>query len=299
MITGQLTKEVRKTVEGFGWEWHKFDDKIQDTYMTNKANFLDFIYPATEDFFEDKFVLDAGCGMGRFLKLGAEFGCSEIIGVDLSNSVDVAYRNTRELPNAHVVQADILALPFKKQFDYIFCIGVLQFMPFPKEGFSHLVKFIKEEGRISVWVYSKENNGWVIYILSPIRKYLTSRLPRSVLYVLSNFLGIILFLCLKLIYKPANENRLGLRFGKLLPYNEYLYHNCRLTYASLVSIIFDHLSPQLTVYIPREELENWFREENFTQVMITSRNNMSWRGYGTRSGSSKTVETLNYREGPS
>ena len=84
MIGGHLSNEVRKTVEGFGWQWHKFSDQIQDTYMTSKTNFLDFIYPVTEDFFKHKFVLDAGCGMGRFLKLATEFGSRDVIGVDLS-----------------------------------------------------------------------------------------------------------------------------------------------------------------------------------------------------------------------
>ncbi len=124
MLTGQLPDEVKKTVGGFAWEWQTFNDQIKGTYMTDKAHFLDFIYPTTEDFFEGKFVLDAGCGMGRFLSLGADFGSRDVIGVDLSNSVEAAYHNTRTLSNAHVVQADILALPFVKQFDYIFSVGV-------------------------------------------------------------------------------------------------------------------------------------------------------------------------------
>jgi SAM-dependent methyltransferase len=282
MITGQLPKEVQKTVDGFGWEWQTFNDQIQNTYMTDKAIFLDFIYPTAEDFFEGKLVLDAGCGMGRFLKLGAEFGSSEIIGVDLSQSVEAAYRNTRSLANAHVVQANILALPFFKNFDYIFSVGVLHHMQNPKEGFSQLVKLLKDNGRISVWVYAKENNGWVIYLLSPLRKYVTSRLPRPVLYVISYFLGLILYSCLQLIYKPANESKLGSRLRRFFPYNDYLYYSSRLTFASLVSVVFDHLAPQLAAYISREEFESWFREEDLAAVTITARNNMSWRGQGTR-----------------
>jgi SAM-dependent methyltransferase len=253
--------------------------------MTDKALFLDFIDPTTEGFFEGKVVLDAGCGMGRFLKLGAEFGSAEIIGVDLSHSVEAAYRNTRFLPNAHVIQADVLHLPFGRKFDYIFCVGVLHHMQNPEEGFSQLVKLLGEEGRISVWVYSKENNGWVIYLLSPLRKYITSHLPKPLLYAISRFLGLILYSGLTLIYKPANENRFGLKLGRMLPYNDYLYYISRLTYASLVSVVFDHLVPQLASYIPREEFESWFREENLSDVTITARNNMSWRGQGTRAGS--------------
>jgi SAM-dependent methyltransferase len=282
MMTGLLPKEVKRTVDGFGWEWQTFNDQIRDTYMTDKAIFLDFIYPIHEDFFKGKLVLDAGCGMGRFLKLGAELGSSEIIGVDLSQSVEAAYCNTRTLPNAHVVQADILNLPFAQKFDYIFSVGVLHHMPDPRQGFSQLAKLLKEKGRISVWVYARENNGWVVYLLSPLRKYLTSRLPRPVLYAISHFLGLILHTSLQLIYKPVNEKKLGGRLKRFLPYNDYLYYTSRLSFASVVNVIFDHLAPQLAAYISKEEFESWFREEELVAVTIAARNNMSWRGQGTR-----------------
>jgi SAM-dependent methyltransferase len=289
ILIGQLPDAVHRTVVGFGWEWETFNDIIQDTYMTNKSNFFDFIHPVSEDFFEDKFVLDAGCGMGRFLRLGAEFGSRDIIGVDLSKSVDAAYANTRALPNAHVVQADIFALPFIVKFDYIFSIGVLQFLFDPQKGFSELIKVLKAGGSISVWVYSKENNGWIIRLLSPLRQYITSRLPRPVLYLFSSVVGAFLYICIKLIYKPANEWNLGVDLGSWLPYNDYLYYISQLTYSSLVSVIFDHLVPQIVVYLSKDELEAWFLEEGISSVVITSRNNMSWRGLGTLATSQGTA----------
>lgn len=282
MIAGQVSRDVQKTVAGFGWEWNAFNDQIQHTYMTDKALFLDFIYPTTEDFFKGKYVLDAGCGMGRFLKMGAEFGSQEIIGVDLSHSVEAAYGNTRVLPNAHVVQADIFALPFVNKFDYIFSVGVLHHLSDPQKGFSQLAKLLKEDGRISAWVYGKENNGWVIHFLSPLRKYVTSRLPKPMLYLISQCLGLILYACLRLIYKPVNESRLGSKLKHVLPYNDYLYYSSRLDYTSLVNVVFDHLVPELAAYISREEFQSWFHGENLTEVTITSRNNMSWRGHGMR-----------------
>jgi SAM-dependent methyltransferase/uncharacterized protein YbaR (Trm112 family) len=279
-IPAKLTAEVVKNVEGFGYEWLTFDKKIQGSFMTDKANFLDFIHPITEEFFQDKFVLDAGCGMGRFLKLSAEFGSRETIGVDLSQSVEAAYYNIRELPNAHVIQADIMALPFINQFDYIFSIGVLHVTENPQQSFNQLVKLLKDGGTISTWVYSKENNEWVIRYVNPLREHVTSKLPRPLLYVLCQILGIFLYVCLKLIYKPANKGFLGRQFGYWLPYNEYLNYSTQLNYASLVSVIFDQLVPRLVEYLPRDEFENWFHMQNFSEVLITSRNNMSWGGHG-------------------
>jgi SAM-dependent methyltransferase len=281
IVANPLSAAVKNTVEGFGFEWQSFNKQIQDTYMTDKTHFLDFIHPITESHFEGKIVLDAGCGMGRFLKLGAEFGSREIIGIDLSQSVEAAYQNTRHLPNAHIIQANIFALPFNPIFDYVFSIGVLHHLDNPQMGFSHLVRALKENGSISIWVYSQENNGWVI-ALSPVRTHITSRLPKLVLLGVSHFTGIFLYLLLQLIYKPVNKARLGEKIKDWLPYNDYLSYSSQLGYLSLVSVVFDHLVPQLAAYISREELNGWFRRENFDSILITPRNRMSWRALGMR-----------------
>jgi SAM-dependent methyltransferase len=228
----------------------------------------------------DKIVLDAGCGMGRFLRLAADFGSREVIGVDLSQSVDVAYQHVRHLPNAHVIQADIMALPLKPVFDYIFSVGVLQFLEQPRAGFNRLTELLRAGGAISVWVYAKENNGWVIQFVNPLRQHVTSRLPRPLLYALSHCLGLPLYLLIKLLYKPANEWKLLSKLARILPYNDYFYYSSRLSYGALASVIFDHLVPSLVTYLSKEELAGWFPQEQFDDVTITSRNNMSWRALG-------------------
>ena len=276
----QQAAEVQKTVDGFGYEWQTFNHQIQDGYMSDRKNFFDFIHPVTEEFFEGKTVLDAGCGMGRFLKLGAAFNSREIIGLDLSQSVESAYRNTRHLPNAHVVQGDILFPPFKQSFDYVLSIGVLQFLSDPRGGFRELTRLLKPGGGISIWVYSKEGNEGVIRVLSPIRKHITSRLPRPLLHGISYGLGTLQFLILRGIYKPANEWKLLNGITAFLPKNEYLYYNSQLSLHALVSVVFDHLVPQLVVYLSKEEVMEWFESEKLTSVQISSRNNMSWRVHG-------------------
>jgi SAM-dependent methyltransferase len=284
LLVGNLTGRTHNTVEGFGYEWQIFDQQIQNSFATNRELFRDFLHPADKTYFKDKIVLDAGCGMGRFLKLGAEFGSGMIIGVDMSDAAYVAYRNTRLLKNAHVVQADIMALPFSLKFDYVFSVGVLHHLEKPQLGFSRLADRLARNGQISVWVYSKENNGWVIRLISPIRTHITSHWPRPVLYYVSRVLGALIYLCLQLVYKPANQHRLGvrLRLHRFLPYNDYLSYSARLNYPSLVMVIFDHLVPQLSAYISRDELRTWFDDAGLAVNDISFRNAMSWRGLGTR-----------------
>ncbi len=273
--------KAQQTVDGFGYEWSKFNKQISSSYMSQRDNFIDYIYPKDEAFFLDKTILDAGCGMGRYLKLGAEFGSREIIGVDLSNSVEAAYLNTRHLPNAHVVQGDILAPPFAPCFDYILTIGVLQFLPQPQSGFRKLANLLKPGGCISLWVYAKENNSLIIRMISPIRTHITSRLPHAVLYFFSRIIGATLFAVLNLVYKPANEWKALKPLGQLLPKNDYLYYTSRLSFHEITSIVFDHLVPRLTVYLSRSEIAQWFEQEQFSQVEISSRRQYSWRAHGT------------------
>ncbi len=114
----QVEKDKAETAENFGWQWNKFtqnDKKYAD-------QFLDWLQPVRKDFFDGKVVLEGGCGKGRHTALAHEWGAKEIIGVDLSAAVESAYQATNDLPNAHIVQADLFDLPFKKSFDYAFSV---------------------------------------------------------------------------------------------------------------------------------------------------------------------------------
>ncbi len=103
-------------------------------------------------------ILDAGTGLGREVINFCE-ACKngEVFGVDLSGAVEGAYINTRQYPNAHIVQADLTRLPFKKGFfDFIFSEGVLHHTPKTKAVFEVLVRFLAPKGEIAIYIYRKK-----------------------------------------------------------------------------------------------------------------------------------------------
>jgi SAM-dependent methyltransferase/uncharacterized protein YbaR (Trm112 family) len=105
-----------------------------------------------------KRILDAGTGLGREAMDFCE-ACrdGEVFGVDLSEAVDVAYLNTRKYSNIHIIQADLMRLPFKKRtFDFIFSEGVLHHTPDTKKAFRALLTFLAPEGEIAIYVYKKK-----------------------------------------------------------------------------------------------------------------------------------------------
>jgi len=274
MIAGKLSSDKEKTAAAFGYEWKNF------TALTDKYEhqFLDWIKPIKRDFFKDKVVLDAGCGKGRHVWLAATFGSRQVVGIDLSDAVDVAFQNTRQFPNVNIVQADIYNLPFAKPFDYAYSIGVLHHLPDPKKGFLSVKESLRPGGTISAWVYGKEGNWWIEHLLNPVRIGITSKLPLFVTQTISFILALPFQLALKLVYRPVNIHLPKLK--KLLFYNDYLFSISGFSFEENFSIIFDHLVAPTAFYISEPEFSDWFKTAGLQEVVITRRNNNSWRGAG-------------------
>ncbi|HET7113168.1 MAG TPA: methyltransferase domain-containing protein, partial [Pyrinomonadaceae bacterium] len=191
-----VESDKQATAENFGWQWRHFTQDDQ----RYAEQFLGWIAPVTSEFFRDKVVLEGGCGKGRHTQLAAQWGAREVVGIDLSEAVETAFTATRDLPNAHVVQADIYRLPLARKFDYAFSVGVLHHLPNPRQGFFSLASKVKPGGHVSAWIYGAENNEWIVRFVNPVREKVTSRIDQRALLQLSKIPAAGLFLATKLIY---------------------------------------------------------------------------------------------------
>jgi SAM-dependent methyltransferase len=241
---------------------------------------LGWIAPVTDGFFAGKIVLEGGCGKGRHTQLAARWGAEEVIGIDLSAAVETAYVATRELPNAHIVQADIYHLPLARRFDYAFSVGVLHHLPNPQAGFESLVSKVKAGGHVSAWVYGAENNEWITNWVNPVRENLTSRIDQRVLLQLSKIPAGCLYLATKLVYGPLNKTGTGSSIARHLFYNDYLKAIATFGWREQHTIVFDHLVAPTAFYLTREEFESWWRDVGASEVIIGWHNRNSWRGFG-------------------
>jgi len=275
-ILKSVDDEKAATAASFGWQWQHFtqaDEKYEQ-------QFLGWIAPVTPDFFKDKLVLEGGCGKGRHTQLAARWGAREVIGIDLSNAVETAFVQTRELPNAHIIQADIYNLPFTRIFDYAFSVGVLHHLPDPRGGFISLAASVKLGGHISAWVYGAENNEWITRWVNPLRERFTSRISPRVLLQLSKLPAAAVFAATKLIYGPMNRSPRGSSVARNLFYNDYLNAISRFGWREQHTIVFDHLVAPTSHYISREEFEGWWEAIAAGEVTIGWHNQNSWRGFG-------------------
>lgn len=272
----ELHSDKQETAKGFGWQWTHFvqeDKRYAD-------QFLGWIKPVKPEFFDNKVVLEGGCGKGRHTQLAATWGARDVIGIDLSIAVETAYDATLPLPNVHIVQADIYGLPFARCFDYGFSVGVLHHLPDPKGGFESLASKVKPGGHISAWVYGAENNEWITSWVNPVRTKLTSKMDQRILLQLSKIPAAGVYLATKLIYGPLNRRGSRKSIARHLFYNEYFRNIAPFGWREQHTIVFDHLVAPTAFYLSREEFEEWWRAIGADQVTITWHNENSWCGFG-------------------
>lgn len=163
----------------FGYQWNLFKseqlDSVNGTRLSETRLFSETAW--TREWMNGKWILDAGCGAGRFLDVASNTG-AQVVGIDISNAVDAARESLKGRPNVHFVQASIYELPFPTgAFDGCYCIGVIQHTPDPQKALRALPRSLRAGGRIAVTIY--ERKPWTLlnmkYLVRPITKRLNKQ----------------------------------------------------------------------------------------------------------------------------
>lgn len=164
----------------FGYQWNRFRvEQIDAHNATSHSSRRFWNETGWEHDLQNEWIMDAGCGAGRFLEASATSG-AQVVGVDISHAVDAARKTLGHLPNVHYVQASILELPFKMGvFDRAYCIGVIQHTPDPHGALKALVRPVKPDGQFVVTIYERKSYTLLAgkYLVRPLSK----RLPRRLL----------------------------------------------------------------------------------------------------------------------
>jgi len=274
-IEGKETRKFiriqKSTRESFGYEWLRYDVDLEEE---DREIFLrDSQIP--EESFKGKMILDAGCGMGRYTRIAGDMG-GEIVGVDLSQSVLKAYQVTRDNPFAHIIQGDILYLPFReKQFDIIYSLGVLHHTPDAKEAFLNLTKFLRKGGFISIWVYGTAGK-FHDFKTNPLReerqRYTKSNMAKRLHWIIV-YVREIVFKTVRLVTTRMYIPLLYLlcyplaAMGKI-PFLKYLTASVHKIWRVRLQENFDWFSPQYQSRHSKEDVLSWFKEANLGNISM-------------------------------
>jgi SAM-dependent methyltransferase len=251
----------------FGYQWNRFPTLQLDSVMGNdlsRKRFYDCTRWPRE--LKGERILEVGCGAGRFTPLALETG-AEVFSFDLSSAVDSAFANNHNASRLHIFKASIDCLPLRKQlFDKIFCMGVLQHCPDPKQAFLGLVPFLRPGGTIVIDVYSKTG-------FPPPLKYwvrpITRRVPPRALYAILSRLIPLAFEIKSYVHRaPA----LGPRVAAMIPIGSLSHASIDLHYSGRelkqVKILsaFDMLSPRYDLPQRIEDVRQWFAEAGLVEI---------------------------------
>jgi SAM-dependent methyltransferase len=267
------TADQGRTVSAYSLQWNRFrilrPEEDRATFRNRTG-----LEPAD---LEGSLVLDAGCGMGRYLRVAAGAG-ARVVGLDLSESVRAAKDLAAGLENVALVRGDLLQLPFAEgRFDHIYSLGVLDHTPDPRRAFLGLARLLKPGGRIAVWVYPREKP--IVERVMDLHRAVSTRLPLGVLLGLSRWMAPIGGVKRRLM---LSRHRLVQRVGVAL-------------HALTIGVSM-HPDPEVRVcdtldwYAPKylsrhtvEEVAGWFREAGLVDVVDLSRDQVFYhegQGHG-------------------
>jgi len=269
--TRTFSSVQKNTQKSFGYQWLRYD--VQDDREDREIFLSDSQLSEAE--LRGKVILDAGCGMGRYTRIAGYMG-REIIGIDLSKSILKAYQKTHDNPTVHIVQGDLLHLPFKKkQFDIIYSLGVLHHTPGPPQAFSNLVQCLKKGGIISIWVYGTAGN-FRDFMTNPLRdgrrNFLTSNTTKRIHWILVSvreFLSNTVRLVTTRMYLPL----LYLfcyplaALGKV-PLLKYITASVHRKWRVRLQENFDWFSPQYQSHHTKEEVLGWFNKVKLDDITM-------------------------------
>ncbi len=226
----------------FGIQWQRFADVQLDsrTGRSWSEERFDREVPWARCI-NGKWIVDAGCGAGRFAEIAARRGAN-VLAVDLSEAVDAVRAVLGHLPNVHPVQADLTALPVRADsLSGAYSLGVLQHTPDPLAACRALLSALPAGAPLSVTIYARRT--WTRLYAKYLIRPLTRRLPPPrLLGLIEAGMPVLFPVTTRLFALP----RAGRIFRFLIPVANYVereYPDLTLRYEEAVLDTFDMLSP--------------------------------------------------------
>jgi 2-polyprenyl-3-methyl-5-hydroxy-6-metoxy-1,4-benzoquinol methylase len=264
--------------DNFGMQWNKFSRTQLDSHSGHPISARRF-WAATGWSVADlagKWVLDAGCGAGRFAEVALEAGAS-VVALDYSSAVDACYANLGYHSNLHAIQADIYSLPLARaSFAFVYSLGVLQHTPDVGRAFAALPLMLEPGGRLCVDFYERSWKSRLLpkYWLRPI----TTRIPRARLLASVQLLVPVL---LPLSRALATVPGIGSQLKRIVPVANYfgeLPLNAQQQMEWSMLDTFDWLSPQFDQPQTSRTVRSWLKGAGMADVEVLKAGHLVGRG---------------------
>jgi SAM-dependent methyltransferase len=170
--------------DSFGLQWNRFSRTQLDSHSGHPIS-ADRFWKATgwtPDALNGQWVLDLGCGAGRFAEIALGAG-AKVIAVDYSSAADACYANLKQHENLHVLQGNVYDLPFPpRTFPFIYSLGVLQHTPDVRRAFDCLHPLLVPGGTGRICVDFYEHSWKSALLPRHWLRPLTTRMDQETLF---------------------------------------------------------------------------------------------------------------------
>lgn len=274
----EATAADADTARAFSESWNR----LPSGSVYTREQFLDWLAPVDPETLRGKAVLELGFGNGSLLVHMASFGPSRLAGLELGDTLETARSNLEGHDFVELHRGDLTEVDLG-EFDFVYCIGVLHHLRDPSAGFRSMLRQTKPGGRFHGWVYAREGNAVVRYLVDPLRR-VTSRLPWWLTkYAIALPLVLPYFVYAKLLKRMAPRGA-SKRLWRFLPLADYSTWIAEREFSFFHHVAFDQLVTPRTVYLTRAQVETWLSDEAVASDSryVIFRNGNSWKFGGKK-----------------
>ena len=253
-------------MDEFGEEWLKFNDFTDKLIKEAAEEYFDIIDETIVN--EETYVLDIGCGTGRWTKyLSSKAGFIEA--VDPSNAIFAADKLLREVENVRLTKASVDTLPFPDEtFDFAMSIGVLHHIPDTQQAMNDCVKKVKKGGYFYVYLYyNLDKRGFLfkmLFKLTDVIRSVVSKFPGRLKKIICDILAVIIYMPLVLWVRFLVF--IGLRrLAKQMPLSAYNNKS----FFIIRNDALDRFGTRLEQRFSEKEVEKMMQNCGLTNILIS------------------------------
>lgn len=255
------------TVDGFGAEWSRFDQRALDREELQRhfeAYFRVFpwdVLPA------DAVGMDVGCGSGRWATLVApKVGTLHCVDAS-SDALAVARRNLGELPQCRFHHASVDAIPLPDgSLDFGYSLGVLHHVPDTAAALRSCVRKLKRGAPFLVYLYYRFDNrpAWfhAVWRASDLGRKVISRLPSPVKHAVAEVIAGTVYWPLARAARAAEARGVDV---SLFP----LSHYRNMSFYSMRTDALDRFGTRLEQRFTRTEIEAMMRGAGLERIRVS------------------------------
>jgi len=221
----------RKTVDGFGDEWSRFDQsRLNETEAVKIFNKYFHVFPWSH--INSRSVgFDLGCGSGRWAKFVSP-KVKTLHLIDPSDAIEIAKINLAKFDNIIFHRASVDSFDIEDgSMDFGYSLGVLHHIPNTQEALKSCVRKLKKNAPFLIYLYYKLDGKpfWykVLWRFSNIFRNVISICPYNIRYFLSQLIAFFAYFPLSRIAKLFELLGFNVNNFPLSSYKDYSLYTLR------------------------------------------------------------------------